>query len=256
MGDKGHHTGMAGEFAVMEKLHRLGHQPALTLGNAKTVDIMTKSPIGKLFQISVKAIQGGGKWGIGQFDHSEEVGLVFVFLHYPKFSDLQSQPSVWVMPAEDVMRLRRPWLNGGYAIFCANKEQRDKIEQYRDRWDFLDGKPRVLKLGAPAGVGAEPAVLSFGGVLARGVAAMSGFHAKYGKWPVSLKMGNGSIRVLKEQHLTPHGLALLQSKVQLVPGDSERVYAHGDTKDEVFDYGSENLGAEQREDAYEWLGLR
>ena len=28
---KGHMTGMAGEFAVMEKLFRLGHQPSLTL---------------------------------------------------------------------------------------------------------------------------------------------------------------------------------------------------------------------------------
>ena len=35
MSQKGHTTGLAGEFHVLELLLRLGHEPALTLGNAK-----------------------------------------------------------------------------------------------------------------------------------------------------------------------------------------------------------------------------
>jgi len=60
----GHATGMAGEFFVMEQLFRRGHLPALTLGNAKTVDIFVKTTNGT-YQVSVKSIRGGGKWGVG-----------------------------------------------------------------------------------------------------------------------------------------------------------------------------------------------
>lgn len=163
MGVKGQHTGMAGEFAVMERLHRLGHEPALTLGNAKTVDIMSKSPNGKLFQISVTAIQGGGKWGIGAMDYSSEVDLIFVMMLYRRFDDLQSQPEVWVMPVQAVMQLRKPWLKGGFAIYCGNAEQREKIEQYRNRWDLLDVDSRTSEFSKSAAPASTPAVASFGG---------------------------------------------------------------------------------------------
>ena len=79
---------MAGEFHVMELLFRLEHEPALTLGNAKSIDILTRSPNGNLYEVSVKAMRGGGKWGIGTQDYSKEKNLVFVLLHYKKFGQL------------------------------------------------------------------------------------------------------------------------------------------------------------------------
>lgn len=36
-------TGMASEFYVMSVLYRLGYNPALTVGNAKSIDILVKS---------------------------------------------------------------------------------------------------------------------------------------------------------------------------------------------------------------------
>jgi hypothetical protein len=98
MSQKVHTTGMAGEFHVMELLFRLGHEPALTLGNAKSVDILTRSPQGNLYAVSVKAMRGGGKWGIGNHDYSKEKNLVFVLLQYKKFSDLIELPEIWVIP--------------------------------------------------------------------------------------------------------------------------------------------------------------
>ena len=135
---KGQNTGMAGEFAVMEKLFRLGHQASLTLGNAKTVDIFTKSPSGKIYQVSVKAIRGGGKWGVGITDYSPEVSLIFVLLHYAAFDNLQTHPGVWVVPARDVMRLRRPWIGGAYAVYCGSKAEQASIEQYKDAWHLFE----------------------------------------------------------------------------------------------------------------------
>ncbi|MDR6861087.1 hypothetical protein [Variovorax guangxiensis] len=47
----------------------------------------------------------------------------------------------------------------------------------------------------------------------------------------------------------------MESKVKLVVGESERVYAYGDGS-EVFDYGSEEAGVDGTEDARDWIGLR
>lgn len=55
-----HDSAMAGEFFVMEALYRLGHQPALTLGNAKSVDILVRNKRGRLIEVSVKTVRGGG----------------------------------------------------------------------------------------------------------------------------------------------------------------------------------------------------
>ena len=128
---------MAGEFAVMEKLFRLGHEASLTFGNAKTVDILTKSRSGNMYQVSVKSIRGGGKWGVGTGEYSPEVTLVFVLLHYRRFDDLQTHPDVWVIPADAAMRIKRPWLGGSFAIYCGNKAQRLALEPYKDAWQFL-----------------------------------------------------------------------------------------------------------------------
>jgi hypothetical protein len=129
---------MAGEFAVMEKLFRLGHEPSLTLGNAKTVDIFTKSPTGRIYQVSVKAIRGGGKWSIGTVDYSPEVSLLFVLLHYAGFEDLKSHPRAWVLPAGVAMTLRKPWLRGAFAVYCGSKQELAAIAAYENAWHLFE----------------------------------------------------------------------------------------------------------------------
>lgn len=254
---------MAGEFAVMERLHRLGHLPALTLGNAKTVDIMCKSPKGKLHQISVKAIQGGGKWGIGTGDYTAETNLVFVLLLYRKFGKLDTSPEVWVMPSEAAMRLRKPWLNGAFAIYCGNEADRDLIADYKDAWKYLADDESVEAAPAPALVeeGQSSSALrgatiaQGGGVLVRSLVAIGGFQAKFGKWPTGLTLGAGSISNLRHSHLTSEGFALLESKLEIVEGEDERVYAIGEDGD-VFDYGAETVEGNVWQPAQDWIGLK
>jgi len=131
---KGHSTGMAGEFCAMEKLFCLGFESSLTMGNAKSIDILSKSPSGKLYEVSVKTIQGGGKWGVGKEDVSKRKNLVYVLLHYKKFSSIDTQPDIWVIPANAAEKIKRPWLNGSYAIYCSNGEYREEIKKYKDAW--------------------------------------------------------------------------------------------------------------------------
>jgi len=140
MSQKGHITGMAGEFFVMEKLFRKEHEASLTLGTAKTVDIFTKSPTSeKLYEVSVKAMRGGGKWGIGKENYSDSKKyskLVFVLLYYRNFSVIDSLPDVWIIPAMEAEKIKKPW-HDQYGIYYY-KKYRHLLEKYKDAWNFLD----------------------------------------------------------------------------------------------------------------------
>jgi hypothetical protein len=132
----GHATGMAGEFFVMEKLFRLGHEPALTLGNAKSIDVLVRRSDGTLREVSVKAIRGGGKWGVASEDESAAKTRVYVLLLYRDFDNPKADVDVFVIPARDVQRLKEPWFKG-HAIYCSNAVSRDAIEKYRDAWHHI-----------------------------------------------------------------------------------------------------------------------
>ena len=116
-GNSGHATGMAGEFFVMEQLFRLGHQPALTLGNAKSIDILVQTKQGNLLSVSVKAVRGHGKWPVGKQNLSNRADLVFVFLLYNDFENPAICPDAWIMSAKDVEQRKRPWIDGNSALY-------------------------------------------------------------------------------------------------------------------------------------------
>lgn len=132
-----HESGMAGEFFVMEALYRLGYEPALTLGNAKTVDILAQRKTGDTIRISVKTIRGGGKWGVGVEDLSRTGNLFFVFLFYRDFNNVTTRPEVFVIPASDVEKMKKGWFKS-FAVYCSNEEQRKKLAPYKDAWPLLE----------------------------------------------------------------------------------------------------------------------
>jgi hypothetical protein len=133
----GHASGMAGEFFVMEKLFRLGHEPALTLGNAKSVDVLVRTKTGRTMEISVKAIRrGAGKWGVDVDDVSTRKDLIYVFLHYAAFDDATTTPEVYVIPAKSVQKMKEPWFKKS-AIYCSNQACRERLLPYKDRWELI-----------------------------------------------------------------------------------------------------------------------
>lgn len=134
----GHATGMAGEFFVMEHLYRKGYEPALTLGNAKSIDILAYNPAtGKTITISVKAVCKGDKWGVGRENLCHRDDMIFVFLLYRNFDDLTTTPEVWVIPAKDVEARKLGWLNGTSAIYYGGKNKTD-LREFKDAWHLLD----------------------------------------------------------------------------------------------------------------------
>lgn len=129
----GHVTAMAGEFFVMERLFRLGYEPALTLGNAKSVDILVYKPeTSEQKRINVKSVRAGGKWSVGHADLSGDKDLIFVFLLYRDFDDLNTNPDVWVMSAEDVNSRKRDWLNGASAIYYSGSNASPDLGDFKN----------------------------------------------------------------------------------------------------------------------------
>ena len=133
----GHATGMAGEFYAMERLFRLGHEPALTLGNAKNIDIIVCTKDGKLKTVSVKSTRGGGKWPVDSRDLSGEKNLVFVFLLYKDFEDVTTDPEVWVMRAADVESRKERWFEKSAIYYSHSKLAPKDLEKFRDAWHVI-----------------------------------------------------------------------------------------------------------------------
>jgi hypothetical protein len=126
-------TAMAGEFFAMQVLYRLGHQPALTLGAAKSIDILVRTASDRLLEVSVKSVCGGGKWGVGNKDLSARDNRVFVFLHFKSFNDVTRPPEAFVIPAPAVQQLKEEWFHQ-FAVYFSNQERRERLEEYRDAW--------------------------------------------------------------------------------------------------------------------------
>ncbi|MEJ8845804.1 uracil-DNA glycosylase [Variovorax rhizosphaerae] len=93
-----------------------------------------------------------------------------------------------------------------------------------------------------------------GGLTVRFIEALNGFKTKYGYWPERLEADAGTICALATSCLTPLGFFLLQSKLDVAEGMSDRILAMGHEGD-AFDYGEEGWQGEHRHDARVWLGL-
>jgi hypothetical protein len=134
-------TGMAGEFAVMSQLYRIGLQPALTLGNAKSVDILLQTPSGTNISVEVKTSKGGGKFALGKWDTEiDRSNQVFVLVYYKSFDDLGEPPVFYIMPGEIVgnHRNREDWHNVSALYYY--KEKHGGLEAYKEymnRWDTI-----------------------------------------------------------------------------------------------------------------------
>ncbi|GAA0584656.1 hypothetical protein [Caenispirillum bisanense] len=132
----GHATGMAGEFFVMERLFRLGTLPALTVGNAKAVDILVRTKNGRNMAVSVKAVRGSaGKWVVGTDDFCDQFDLIFVFLLYKNFQDLDTNPRAWIVPAAEVEKIKRPHITVGNFAVYNSRDSLENLSQYENAWE-------------------------------------------------------------------------------------------------------------------------
>lgn len=77
-----------------------------------------------------------------------------------------------------------------------------------------------------------------GGITVLFIEAINGFKTKHGYWPTSIHYKDATIAALATYCLIPLGFFLLQSKIELRPGEQGKIIAYGKDND-AFDYGEE-----------------
>jgi hypothetical protein len=131
-------THMAGEFIVAGQLFKRKYQVAITMGNAKAIDLVAVNPrTGKPpFNIQVKALRDKGGFDLKKEDILKEYVYIFVFLNEPS-------------EAEDFFIIRGKTILGNRDRFYGatyrgqKKSSRPTINygplmEYKDNWKLFD----------------------------------------------------------------------------------------------------------------------
>ncbi|MGJ7522695.1 GIY-YIG nuclease family protein [Variovorax sp. LT1P1] len=92
-----------------------------------------------------------------------------------------------------------------------------------------------------------------GGVLARILRAIDGFHRQHGIFPDVIEAPQALIDDALGYCLTPHGSELLRKRVQLRPGANNQVIAFGGAAS--YEYGDSSIGENPPAVARGWIGL-
>jgi hypothetical protein len=120
-------THMAGEFFVAAELSRRGFNVAMTMGNAKRVDLIIEDDASTC-AIQVKAIAGRSGWPLSIDTSKIKNSLIYVFVILNK---KRQCPDYFIMKGSDVKRLGNFY--GTRAVLLCGK-----AENYRERWDIIE----------------------------------------------------------------------------------------------------------------------
>jgi len=90
---------MAGEFLVLGKLFKLGHQASVTFGNAKAVDIFVRNEKNnKEYCVQVKALRKKNCFSLKKENVSPKHIYVFVVLN-----DIDQEEEYFVVSGDDLL---------------------------------------------------------------------------------------------------------------------------------------------------------
>jgi hypothetical protein len=96
-------------------------------------------------------------------------------------------------------------------------------------------------------------IRSGGGHWWRILETIHGFKAKYKHWPTKLRLPSAALRALRDIHLTPRGVLLLESKLQIMVAEDEKLICEDDAG-LTFDYAKDGAsGTKPHSAAEEWL---
>ncbi|MFZ1519451.1 MAG: group I intron-associated PD-(D/E)XK endonuclease [Ignavibacteriaceae bacterium] len=122
-------TGLSGEYFVAAELLRRGFNVAITMGNAKAIDLIAEKK-GKTFPIQVKSIykKKNVGWPILKSKIKAKHYYVFVNLN----ADLLEQPEYFICTAGEAKRKIKEYATRGILnMYLINNEK------YLDRWDKI-----------------------------------------------------------------------------------------------------------------------
>lgn len=124
---------LAGEYFVAAELYKRGFSVALTIGNAKAIDLFAEKGM-RTVNVQVKAIRVRRNvgWPIWKLKVFSNVMYVFVCLH-----EEGKPPTYFVATAKEVLPRIREYRTRGIINFGSLNSP-----QFRDRWDKIEAALR------------------------------------------------------------------------------------------------------------------
>jgi hypothetical protein len=119
---------LAGEYFVAAELYKRGYSVAITMGNAKAIDLFAEKNR-RTVNVQVKAIRVRKNvgWPIRQDKVSANVLYIFVCLN-----DEKQPPTYFLATAKEVRPRVKEYTNRGIINYGSLN-----TEQFRDRWDKI-----------------------------------------------------------------------------------------------------------------------
>lgn len=121
-------THLAGEYFVAAELYRLGYCVGMTIGNAKTIDILVERE-GRMIPVQVKAIRDKKSvgWPMMRDRIKEGVVYVFVLLKSPG-----TKPDYFIATAKEARVKVRQYETRGIIEISSLKSA-----EFQERWDKI-----------------------------------------------------------------------------------------------------------------------
>lgn len=125
-------TNLAGEFFVAAELSKRGFIVALTLGNAKEVDILIRTSNDKNIAVQVKALKKLDCFDLAVDKVKNEIIYVFVSLN-----NIGQIPDFYILKGSDLLESQEHFYGASL------KTQRQTVNQgplheHKDRWDKFE----------------------------------------------------------------------------------------------------------------------
>ena len=121
---------LAGEYFVAAELYRRSFSVAMTIGNAKAIDILVQKD-GKQTAVQVKAMQNkSSNFPIG---NGVEQGVVYVFVNLNCNEDGFLPPDYYICTAEEVEQIAKKYPSQSVVYLPALREG-----GFQDKWGKLE----------------------------------------------------------------------------------------------------------------------
>ncbi len=126
-------TGISGEFFAAAELAKRNFQVALTLGNAKGVDLFATNQITeKTFEVEVKTLRRRNCFTLNYKRVKKGKIFIFIYLH-----DNDVEPEYFVLRGEEIINNPEHFYG---ASFKSNRQtvNHGPLQIHKGRWDKLD----------------------------------------------------------------------------------------------------------------------
>ena len=122
-------THLAGEYFVAAELYRRGYSVAMTLGNAKAIDLFAERDACTV-NVQVKAIRNKKSIGWPIMLDRVKDGIVYVFVC---LNEAGSPPDYYLCTSDETRTKVKQYPTRGIVPLNSLKS-----EEYRERWDKID----------------------------------------------------------------------------------------------------------------------